>query len=82
MYSLLTGDSGYLYVQLNGELANNAQWLEADEAQGAVGVEELAVNAVLQMQNAGWDVARDLQVRSLLGLVTPIRFGVCLRRGD
>eukprot|EP00208_Stichococcus_sp_RCC1054_P000835 CAMPEP_0206136362 /NCGR_PEP_ID=MMETSP1473-20131121/1596_1 /ASSEMBLY_ACC=CAM_ASM_001109 /TAXON_ID=1461547 /ORGANISM="Stichococcus sp, Strain RCC1054" /LENGTH=1201 /DNA_ID=CAMNT_0053528837 /DNA_START=280 /DNA_END=3885 /DNA_ORIENTATION=+ len=65
--SMLRQTAGQL--QLPHQLATNAQWLEAPERGAAVGVEELAVQAVLQLKSSGMDVARDLQV------LTPMKAG-------
>ena len=49
-------------AQLPEDKSSDAQWLEAAETGGAEGVEELALKAVQQLKQEGWDVARDLQV--------------------
>lgn len=52
-------------VQLDGAEEHNAQWVDVPESHGAPGVEQAAMDAVVQLQAAGWDVARDLQVTPL-----------------
>lgn len=56
-------------LQMDGQEKHNAQWVEVPESQGAEGVEEAAMDAVVQLKAAGWNVARDLQV------LTPMKAG-------
>jgi tRNA threonylcarbamoyladenosine modification (KEOPS) complex Cgi121 subunit len=46
----------------------SAHWVQVDERSGAAGVEAAAISAVKQLQASGVNVAKDLQVRTLLRL--------------
>lgn len=68
-------------VQLDGAEEHNAQWVDVAESQGAPGVEQAAMDAVVQLQAAGWNVARDLQVTPLA--THPLRCAfLCMQHGS